>query len=40
MIDIPSLTNGGVLIPLLIAAGCWLHWRLTTTEDTTTKGDQ
>lgn len=38
MIDIPSLTNGGVLIPLLIAAGCWLAWRLTTTEDT--KGDQ
>ena len=32
MIDIPSLTNGGVLIPLLIAAGCWLAWRLTTEE--------
>lgn len=39
MIDIPSLTNGGVLIPLLIAAGCWLHWRLTTTTEDT-KGDQ
>lgn len=33
MIDLPSLSNGGVLIPLLIAAGCWLAWRLTTTEE-------
>ena len=33
MIDLPSLTNGGLLIPLLIVAGCCLHWRLTTTEE-------
>ena len=32
-------TNGGLLIPLLIVAGCWLAWALTTT-DHHTKGDQ
>ena len=39
MPDIPLLTNGGLLIPLIIAAGCWLAWALTTT-DHHTKGDQ
>ena len=38
-LDLPTLTNGGLLIPLLIAAGCWLAWALTTT-DHHTKGDQ
>lgn len=33
MPDIPLPTNGGLLIPLLIAAGCWLAWHLTTTEE-------
>jgi len=38
-LDLPTLTNGGLLIPLLIVAGCCLHWLLTTT-DHHTKGDQ
>ncbi len=41
MIDLPNLTNGGLLIPLLIAAGCWLAWRLTTdtTDEDTNRED-
>lgn len=39
-LDLPTLTNGGLLIPLFIVAGAWLHWRLTTTDHHTKKGDQ
>jgi hypothetical protein len=33
LLDLPTLANGGLLIPLLIVAGLWVHWRLTTTTD-------
>ena len=38
LLDLPNLTNGGLLIPLLIAAALYLRLRLTTTDPS--EGDE